>query len=327
VQRFEILKSLGYDGGLIWSFNDWKGDRPALTVNSGNPWMHTMGLVSDQREKRLAYDAVRAVFNNEKFVALPIGSYSASAPIIYVLSGLVVLIGVVYLYNASRRFRDSLNRSVMNSYNFFADVRDQRIVSLIHSTLLGIIVSVATAIVASSILYRFRESWVLDNILSYLLVWDNLKESAVQLIWNPLRFIGYFSGITFLLLLFVSGVVMVLSPFFKTRIFPFHAYSITVWSTAPLLILVPVGMIMYRVMESDVYVLPSLILVTALLLWVLLRLLKGISIVFDAFPLKVYFLGMLSLAGVAALLYFYLDYTQSASMYLSFMYTVMQSSQ
>ena len=151
IQRFEIIRSLDYDGGLVWSFNDWKGDRPSLTVNGGDPWMRSMGLVSYDREKRLAYDAVRSVFHGEKFVALPIGSFAANAPIIFVVSGLVVLIGTAYFYNANRRFRDNLNRSVMNLYNFFADVRDQRTVSLIQTTVLGVIISIATAIVTSSI--------------------------------------------------------------------------------------------------------------------------------------------------------------------------------
>jgi hypothetical protein len=319
IQRFDILKSLGYDGALVSSLNDWKGDRPALTVNSGDPWMHTMGLVSYQREKRLAYEAVRSVFRSEKFVALPIGNYTPSAPIIYVLAGLVVLIGVAYLYNASRRFREALNRSLMNSFNFFADVRDQRIVSVIHSTLLGVIVSVASAIVISSILYHFRGSWVLDNLLSYLLVYDNVKAAAVRLIWHPLQSILYLSMIFFGVLLVAVGAMLTISPLFKARIYPFHAYAITMWSTPPLLALVPLGMILFRLMETSVYVVPSLVIVAGLLVWVVLRLLKGISIIFDVLPARVYFVGVIAIVAVAAFGYLYYDYTQSTSAYLSFM--------
>ncbi len=323
IQRFEAIKSVDYDGAFVWSLNDWKGDRPALTVNSGNPWLHTMGLVSGTREKRLAYEAVRSVYRSEKFVALPIGNYSASAPIIYVLSGLVVLIGVVYFYNASRRFRENLNRAVMNSYNFFADVRDQRVVSIIHSTVLGLIVSVATAIVISSILYHFRHNWVLDNLLSYLLVYDNLKEAVIHLVWNPLKCIAYLSIVFFCMLLLIAAGLMIFSPLFKSRIYPFHAYAITMWSTPPLLVLVPMGMILFRVMETSVYVIPALVIVTALLVWVVLRILKGVSIIFDAFAPKVYLLGVLSLLGVIGVAYAYYDYTQSASIYLTFIYNMM----
>jgi len=327
IQRFDVLKSLSYDGAFVWAFNDWKGDRPALTVNSGDPWMHTLGLVGSQREKRLAYEAVRTVFRGEKFVALPIGNYSTSAPIIYVLTGLVVLIGTAYFYNANRRFRDNVNRSMLNSYNFFADVRDQRLVSVLHSTILGLVVSVASAIAASSVLYHFRDSRVLDNLLSYFLVYDNIKEYMVQLIWNPLKFIAYFSAIFFVLLLLLSSLVYVVSPIVKSKVFAYHAYAITMWSTPPLLLLVPVGMIVYRIMESPMYVLPSLILMGVLLAWVILRLLKGISIMFDVYAIKVYAIGLLSIMSVVAVVYFYFDYTQATSTYLTFMYNVMSGSQ
>lgn len=323
IQRFDIVKGVDYDGACVWSFNDWKGDHPALTVSTGDPWMHTLGLVSYEREKRLAYDAVRAVFRGEKFVALPVGSYSASAPIIFVISGLVVLIGTAYFYNANRRFRDNLNRSLMNLYNFFADVRDQRIVSLVHTAILGVIISVAGAIVVSSILYHFRDSWVLDNLLSYVLASDALKESFVRLVWNPLKCIGYLSAAFFLKFLLLYVILMFLSMISKAKIFSYHAFVITVWSSTPLLILVPIGMILYRIMESPVYVLPSFIIFGILLLWVFMRMLKGISIIFDASLLKVNVLGFLSVFLIAFVGYAYLDHTQSASIYIGYMYHTM----
>ena len=326
IQRFDIVRSLDLDGAILWSFNDWRGDRPALTVNSGDPWEHTMGLVSARREKRLAYDAVRAVFRAEKFGALQMGNHATSAPIVYVLAGFVVLVGMAYYYNASRRFRDNLNRSVLNSYNFFADVRDQHVVSVVHSTILGIVVSVATAIVVSSILYHFRESWVLDNLLSYVLVFDSLKATVVRLVLNPLLFISYFSAVLFLGLLAASGGIMLLKVFFKTRIYVFHAYSVTMWSTPPLLILIPIGMILYRVIESPVYVIPALTVLAALLIWVFVRWLKGVSIVFDVLPLKMYLVGLLFVVAVCALAYFYYDISQSMPMYISYMYNVMAGS-
>jgi len=319
LQRFEILKSLDCDGGIVWSFNDWKGDRPALTVHSGAPLVHTVGLVNAERERRLAYDAVRSIFHGEKFLALAIGSHSASAPIIFVLVGFVVLIGMAYVYNANRRFRESLNRSLLNSYNFFADIRDQRIVSLGHSTLLGFVVAVAVAIVLSSILYRFRDSLVLDNLLTYLLVSDVMKDAAVTLIWNPILFIGAGAVFFFLLLLCTGGGVHVLNALVRARISAFHAYTIVMWSSAPLLILVPVGMILYRVMDSSVYVAPAFILVAVLLLWVYARLLKGVAIVADVSPLKAYAAGVLAAVAVAGGLYAYYDYAESMPMYVSFL--------
>lgn len=327
LQRFDMLRSIDCDGGIVWSFNDWKGERPSLTVRSGDPWMHTQGLVSAGREKRLAFEAVRSIFHGEKFVALPAGNHSNGAPIVYVLAGFVLLVGIAYAYNSSRRFRESLNRSVLNSYNFFADVRDQRIVAPGHSTLLGAIVSLAVAIALSSILYRFRDSMLLDAALSYLLIGDAAKTAAVTLIWNPLRFIGVVALLLFLLLLLVALIVLLLRAFVRARIYAYHAYTVTMWSTAPMLVLVPLGMILYRVLDSSVYIIPAFVLISVLCAWVLLRLLKGMSIIMDVLPLKVYGAGLLSVAAVFVLAYAYYDYTQSVPMYLSFLYSTVANTQ
>jgi hypothetical protein len=319
LQRFDVLKALDYDGGIVWSFNDWRGDRPALTVHTGDPTLHGMGLVSMTREKRLAYDAVRAVFHGEKFVALPIGTHSAGVPIVFVLAGFVVLVGMAYIYNASRRFRESLNRSVLNSYNFFADVRDQRIVSLGHSTLIGAVISVSVAIVVASILFRFRDNLLLDNILSYLLIGDMPKKVAIALIWNPLLCIGAGAGILFAGLLLLSGIVHFLRVFVRARIFPFHAYTIVMWSTSPLLILVPVGMILYRVMENNAYIIPVFVLCGGLAFWVYLRLLKGVSIILDVRPAKIFMLGLFAVVAAAGMMYAYYDYTQAVPMHIAYL--------
>lgn len=326
-QHIDAVFKSDVAGTFILSFNDWKGDRPALTVNSGDPWMHTLGVVNHARDKRLAYEAVRAAFNNEKFSALPIGHNPSSSPIVYVLAGLVILVGTAYWYNSSRRFRESLNRSIVNSYNFFSDIRDQRIVTVLHSTLLGLVVSAGTAIVLSSLLFYFRHSLVLDNLLSFILISDRVKHEVIELVRQPNKFIVVFTGVFFLHLLVISMLLWMVAPLFKARIYPYHAYAVTMWSTPPLLILVPFGMILFRLMDSPVYVLPSILLAVLLMFWVALRFLKGISIILDVYPLKMYIAALLMVAVLGAGLYFYFDRTESASAYAKYLYNSVASKQ
>jgi len=284
-----------------------------------------MGLVSDHREKRLAYDAVRAIFRGEKPAALPAGTFAARTPIIYVLAGFVILIAVAYLYNVNRRFRESINRSLVNSFNFFADVRDQHGVSLVHTTFLALIVSVSLAIVASSVLYRFRDSLFLDDLLSYLLVIDSLKAVLIRLVWEPLRFILVSSLFIFTGLVLLSGLVHLFKLVVRSRVFAYQAYTVTIWSMTPLLAFIPVGMILYRVMEGSMYVLPSLIIIIAFLVWVIARLFKGISIIYDIYPPKMYAAGVLALMVLFGMLYLYYDLVQLAPMHLSFLYSMVGS--
>ena len=325
MQRFDVMKTADEDGMFIWAFNDWRGARPSLTIRTGDPWMHSMGLVNEQGEKRLAFDAVRASFRGEKFVALPVGTHTSHGPIMYVLAGFVVLIGTAYVYNASRRFRDNVKRALFNSYNFFADVRDQHVVSTGHTILLGVVIAIASGIVISSILLHYRGSWLMDNLLSYLLISDELKAAAVRIIWNPVECMAWSSALVFVGLTLLAGAVHMLKLFTRTRIFAFHAFTVTIWSAAPLLALVPIGMILFRVMESSTYVFPSLILIGVICLWVLIRLFKGISIIFDASPLRIYLMGIVAVVAVLACVFFYFDYTQSTSLYIAYMYHVMTS--
>jgi hypothetical protein len=138
---FEAARDEKIAGSVICSFSDWRTDRPAMTTNSPDAYMQTMGIVSYEREKRVAFDVVRSLFSGEKVQALPVGNYSASTPIIYVIAGLIILVSLAFIYNANRRFRDSVHRSMTRTYNFFADVRDQRILTYPQSMFLVAIVS------------------------------------------------------------------------------------------------------------------------------------------------------------------------------------------
>ena len=148
-----------------------------------------------------------------------------------------------------------------------------------------------------------------------------------MLIWNPLRFIGGTAAIVFVLLLFVAFLLRILRGLFRARIFAYHAFTLTMWSTAPLVVLVPLGMILYRVLDSSVYVIPAFVLIGVLCAWVFLRFLKGVSIVMDVLPVKIYAAGILSVGAMIALVYVYYDYTQSVPTYLSFMYSTIVNSQ
>ena len=78
-------------------------------------------------------------------------------------------------------------------------------------------------------------------------------------------------------------------------------------------------------MDGKIYVLPGLILIGLFLFWVSVRMLKGISIIYDIYPPKVYLSGLATFAVGGGVLYLYYDLVQSAPMYLSFLYTMVGS--
>ncbi len=310
-------------GGVFSSYNDWSTDRPTLTTHSHNPYIISMGVVSTDREKRTAFDVIRALYNGEKIQALPIGNFSSNAPVIYVVAGIIALISFFFLYNGNRRFRDCVNRSLFRTYNFFADVRDQRILVYSHSLFLAVIISITWATLLSSVFYHFRDNITLDNLLSQVLS-DDMKEWLVRLIWQPLHFIVVVSILVFLLLVLLSVIIRLCSMMVRTHVYFYHAFSITMWSMLPYILLIPAVMVLYRLsMETEFYIGPMMILAGAMSLWVFVRLLKGISIIYDVYQFKVYLVSIALIAVATAAIYSYLDYTLSTSLYMKYILDTM----
>ena len=320
LQRLDILRSLECDGSFIDSYNDHRLARPSLCVRSGDPWVYSSGLVSAEREKRMAFDAVRASFHGEKFPALPIGAYSNRTPVVFVLAGFALLVGMVYLYNSSRRFREGLNRSLLNSYNFFADIRDEHPVSVGHTVLLAAGISAGVGLTISAIAFHFRDSWLLDNMLSLVLVSDAVKAAAVRTIWTPLLAIGVIVVISMIMQGVLSLVLYSVRVFFRQRVYLWHTFTVTIWSSTPLLIFIPIGMILYRVMESPTYVTPMLMVFVLAHMWVVGRIIKGISIVYDVSLLRISVGSGVFLLAICGLLWLYYDTTASIVMYIQFMF-------
>ena len=318
-QRYDAIKDAGIAGSFLWSFEDWRGDRPLLTVQSATPDLYTQGIVEFNREKKVAYDVVRSMFLGEKIAALPVGTHSVSSPVSYVLLGLLLLILFFWLLNTDRRFRESVFRALRRPYNFFADIRDQRILSNLHTAILSAIVAVTFAIVVSSVLYHFRSSAVLDYILTILITSDSLKAAVIELIWHPIECIAYGGLACFAWMFIVTVLVQLFSFFVRTKVYLFHSYSVAVWSTLPMVIFIPLGMILYRVMESDVYVVPVLVIFVTVMIWIFFRTLKGISIIYDSSSVKIYAIGIVVVGALGILWYGYFDYAHSMMAYVHFM--------
>ena len=217
------IKGADVAGSFVWSFDDWRGDRPMLTVQSNTPDLYTQGIVEFNREKKVSYDVVRSMFFGEKIAALPVGTHSVPSPVSYVLLGLLLLILFFWLLNTDRRFRESVFRALRRPYNFYADIRDQRILSNLHTAILSAIVAVTFAIVVSSVLYHFRSSAILDYILTMVMTSDSLKAVVIELVWHPIECIAYGGLACFAWMFIVTVLVQLFSFFVRTKVYLFHS--------------------------------------------------------------------------------------------------------
>jgi hypothetical protein len=325
LQYYAAIRDVGIAGSFISSFADWRGDRPVLSVNVQDPYVYPVGLVSERREKRLAFNMVRAQYGDEKTAALPPGSQKTAFPVAPVVSGLFVILVLGYEYAYNRRFAEAIKRALMRSYNFYSDLRDFRAISLVQTLMLSVLISVTLAVIYSSIFYHYRTDRLFDFLLTYFIVSDSLKEIAIRATWNPMEGILFFSFVFFLLSLVVSLIIKVCSFVVRTKVRWYHAYGVSVWSAMPVVFLSPLAMSLFKIMENPLYIIPAMAVILVVFMWTLTRMISGIAIVYDIRPLNafigsVFVLGIL-VAGVA--LYFESVYAISSS--LKYAYDISRS--
>jgi hypothetical protein len=204
-------------------------------------------------------------------------------------------------------------------------LRDLRSVSIAHTLILAGAISITFASLLSNIMYHYRADKFADYILTYLLVWDPLKVQYIHATWHPFAGIMVITGIFFFLSMLIALAIKVFALFVKARVSWFHVFSVAVWSASPIIFLSPLAMSLFKIMENPSYVLPSIVVILLFFFWTFLRILKGISVIYDLVPAKTYaggfLIGILLLGG----LFFYYDSVYALSSYVKFIIHLAQN--
>lgn len=319
-KAFATIKDAGIAGSFIDSFADWKGDRPWMTIGTGNRSVYPVGLLSYAREKRAAFEMVKLLYNGEKTNALPIGRYRASFPAAHILWGFAVIFVIAYLYHYNRRFNETFKRAFIRSYNFYADLRDVHTVSIPQTLILAAAVSVTMGVIVSGILYRFRTDSLADYFVTIFVVSDALKEKLIAAIWQPFAGILAFSVLFLAAFPILAFFIKLFAFFVKRRVNWYHAFAVAVWGALPVVFLSPIGMALFKLLQNDFYVLPTFVLVAIFLLWSFLRILKGVAVVYDVSMIKAYAGGFVVLLVMCGGLFIYYETAYSISAYVEFFF-------
>jgi len=318
LQMMQMLRVHNVHGIIVNSFTDWRSERPSMVVYSDDRTLHTTGIVGADRRQRKSYEVIRALYRGEKPPTLTAGETPGTTPFEYIVGGFIVLIGFAYMLNSNRRFRENVNRSLLRSYNFYADVRDQRLLSGFHTLYLGLVISLTLAMIFSSFLQHYSNHQIVDYVFTHFLITDTVKSILADTIHQTWQLILILTGLHFLMLLVITLVVQLCSLFVKNRVLISHSLIITFWSALPLVAFIPLSMILYNVLETEFYVVPILSLIGVLLLWVISRLFKGISIIYDIHAFRVYVLGIFILISMNGIMILIGEYMQATFSYISF---------
>lgn len=308
IKYTETNRALGY---FINSIYDYRGDFASLFFRFDKENVYKIGLISEDRnEERLAYKVVTSYLQDTERVTIPIGSNKDDSPMIFIITGLFLALFMGVLVNSGKKFREDATRALLRSYNFFADIRDQRIISGYQSIFLLLIVSLTGSLIASNLLYYFRSDLFIEKLLLSFGS-KNLMLAFVYLAWNPLNSILWLFVISLAVLFALMLIIRAFAFFVRNRVYISSVFFVIVWSLLPLVLFIPLGIILYRVLVVDLINSYLYIFLILLKLWLTLRLIKGIYVIYDVNPGPVYFYSFLFIVLTISVFLMFFEFNNS----------------
>ncbi len=296
-------------GFFINSMFDYRGEFASIISGFNDDNIYKIGICDENRgTDRLVYKILYSKLHNTEKVTIPIGTRKDTSPISFILFGLLLAVLMGVLVNSGKKFREDATRALLRPYNFFSDVRDQRIISVYQSGLLAIIISAVGALIAANLLSYFSENVAVERILLAFGSHTLIKDVSF-LSWHPIASLFWLTILYMVLMVILSIIIKTASFFVKNKVFFSSVFYTVVWSFLPLVLLIPVGIILYRILNAkiaNVYIYWGVIIFN---LWIFYRLMKGIYVIFDVNAGSVYFYCIVAVLLVLGgfLLYFQMN--------------------
>lgn len=302
-----ITKFPEIDGYFIAALSDYQGNYPSsVLVPIPHNHLRPYGLTDYQHKKRLAFEAVRGLFQEGKYRYNPGLELKSELPSIFPVVGVLTILIFLFLINGRRYFRGNFNRIFVHPHGFFVDLRDGRKVPLSHTLFLALFISIGSGLILASLLAFYKNYFQIDHLLTLLFPRPELKTYFCQLSWQPGWAVLFFSimsllglvlmGIYFKFIALISGKRFSIG---QSMISPF-------WIAGNFILFVPIGTILYRLLFYDKLIMPTLIVIALIIIWLLFRMMKGMRVIFSwshAWAFIVMAITVVIIAGIA--LYYY----------------------
>lgn len=283
---------LKISGFFINTLFDYKGEFASLYGSYSETGFYKFGVLDNSLNlNSIGYKVLSAKLGNDAKVTIPIGTRKDESPIVFILLALFLSILMAVLINTKKKFREDCTRALLRPYNFFADVRDHRIMSGIHTVILMLIQAASASLLITILLYYFRSNILLEKLL-IAVGHHSLLKLISYLAWNPQVCLAFFFIVIIIKFILFSVIIKFASFFIKTRVEFSSIFFSVVWSFLPLTLFLPVELILFKLLTNGNFDTLILIGLVLFLFWILQRIFKGIHVVFDVRPLTVYLYSM-----------------------------------
>jgi beta-galactosidase len=318
----ELLKlydKLHLNGFFINSLIDFSGDYSSLYASYSKNKLYKIGILGTERlPGRIAYKVISEKLNHNKNVSIPIGNTIPQVPLFFIVLPLFLAVLIGGILNSRRKFREDAKRALFRSYNFFADIRDQRLLSGFHSYFMMVISSATLALLGVNVMFFLRGNISLEKILLSFGSFSFVTDFS-YLAWHPKNAFMFLWIAIMLGIILISLLVKFFSVFNRTRVLYENIFYSITWAIMPVTLLLVVELLFLKILYLNSFNFLIYFFVVIFLIWLFFRVLKGIYIVFDVQPSTVYLFafGILVLFIGGFLLYYQIsanvfDYLSSA---------------
>ncbi len=309
-------KRNGLNGYFINSMYNYSGNVSSLFGGYSDQKEYSIGLQkSPDSPLSFTLKVIKSKLTGDGKINIPLGTKDDRSPIFFVVIALVLAIIMGILVNTKRKFREDATRALLRSYNFYADIRDHRILSGVHTFILMIIIAGSYSLLWTVLLYFLRMNILFEKIILAFDV-DWLTNAVSYLAWNPSNTFIICFILSILGFVLLSVVIKTFSIFVKQRILFSNIYFVVVWSFLPLLLLLPLELILHKVLLLNLFNLYIYIILAIFLIWFTIRLLRGIYVIFDVTPSTVYFFSFLFLLTLSGIMIIYFHFANNSFYYL-----------
>ncbi len=303
-------------GYFINSMFDYRGEFASVIAGYNEKNIYQTGICGEDRgTNRLGYKVLFSRLNNTEKVTIPIGSSKDTAPMSFILFGLLLAVVMGVLVNSGKKFREDSSRALLRPYNFYADVRDQRIMSGYQSAILLLVISAVGALIVANFLAYFREELVIEKILLAFGSHSLIKRIS-YLAWHPVTSLVWLTIMYLVVIVLLSVLIKAASFFVKNKVYFSSVFYTVVWSFLPLVLLIPVGIILYRILNANIANEAVYWGIIVFKLWIFYRLMKGIYVIFDVNAGSVYFYSILLIFLICGGFLLYYQINNSVVSYL-----------
>lgn len=312
---YKYANDEGLPGYFMGTMFDYRTGLPSVIGRYNDLNLLPIGFIGEDRNpNRPVFKTLYSLLHNLQPVTIPIGIKKDSSPLVFIIFGMVLAILTGFLVNSSRKFREDASRALVRPYNFFADVRDARMYTWLPSFILSLLVSGSMSLVISSFLYFFKSSITFEKFVSAIPS-EGIISFFSYISWHPTHSLIFLSIVIWLHMVLVAGVIRLAAFTVMNRIYYSSAFYVVSWSHIPVLLLIPVALVLYRILLlgfANVYI---YLFWVVFAIWIGVRVFKGAYVIFDIAPRRVYFVGLLCMLAIVFLFGYYFQ-----SNYLTFDY-------